>query len=671
MILDLTFPRFITCAFLLCIVSLVACVPPSEERFEGIVIDLNDAATQRIYELQNSRNIDSLMSYLRHQNPSYRYQAARAFGSFAELPGNTQAALLENLEDRYELVRSAAAFALGQSGDKSIVNSLAASFDTLGEMAEFNATVLAAIGKLGGEKEQAQVANITTYRPQDTLLRASQVWSLFYQARNGNRTAKGDSIIAERLLNVASPQQVQQAAAFYFQRFPLALTAEQEGLFRARFRSATNPDVLMAIARCLGESKVPESRVSLLRNLKVQEDWRVRVEIIKALGGYAYALVRPDVLERLSDEHPLVRKQAVNFLLEHGDATDAAYYHRFGKDSTRLDIRYQLYGAANRHLPLYLTDYRGRINFDLQQAFAATQDVYEKAQILRSLGEFPWNYRTINDLYREASSPVVRSAAAEALYKISSREDFRAFFRGSANRVRLDLAGFFQEMITSLSVGPAYYAASAISDLPDEYRPLYPDQTWLRSALKAFKLPKEIEAYYAVDAARAALAGEAKPKPQQPNSDARPIDWNVLGEGGQDVQVRTSSGRFSLRMLPEVAPATVTSFLQLAEKGYYDGKVFHRVVPNFVAQGGGPLGDGFGSEDFIVRTETPDINWDRPGLVGMASAGRDTEGVQFFITHRGTPHLNGNYTIFAEVTEGQEVVDQLTVGAKIETIIVR
>ena len=105
--------------------------------------------------------------------------------------------------------------------------------------------------------------------------------------------------------------------------------------------------------------------------------------------------------------------------------------------------------------------------------------------------------------------------------------------------------------------------------------------------------------------------------------------------------------------------------------GYYDGKVFHRVVPNFVAQGGGPLGDGFGSESYAIRTETPGIRWDRAGLVGMASAGKDTEGVQFFITHRPTPHLDGNYTIFGQVTEGQDVVDRITVGTVIEEVTIR
>ena len=153
---------------------------------------------------------------------------------------------------------------------------------------------------------------------------------------------------------------------------------------------------------------------------------------------------------------------------------------------------------------------------------------------------------------------------------------------------------------------------------------------------------------------------------------ARAIDWGIIGtDSGQEVVVRLPGGRVVLKLWPDLAPATVSSFLELVSAGYYDGKVFHRVVPNFVAQGGGPLGDGYGSEEFSLRTETPGVRYDRPGLIGMASAGKDTEGVQFFITHRPTPHLDGNYTIFGEVTEGQEVLDGVTVGTVIERIELR
>ncbi len=665
----LRFFSFIAICSLL--IALCACIPPGEKEPVGVVVDLNDATTQRIYDYQNDRNVDSLLRFLADDNPSYRYLAARAFGSYPELPAGVLDSLLRTLQDENELVRSAAAYTLGAVGDASLVPSLAAAFDTSARMNTHNATLLAAIGKVGGDETQRQITAISTYRRQDTLLRAGRAWGLFYFARRGVRTVEGDSLIVNTLLDDTSPADVLKPAAYYAQRFPFRPAPEQVPALRAAFRNAPDPDVTMAMARLLGKSAAPEARITLARALAAHPDWRVRVEILQSLADFDYALTRGALLEALRDDHPLVRKQAANLLIDKGAADEATAYHRLAKDSLLQDVQFELYAAANRHLPAYLTDFRGRINYDLLRAYQQKKEVYERAAIIGAMGEYPWNYRTIYDLYTEAESPVTRTAAAQALRVIANRDDFDGYFQGSADRVRRELANYFQAIIESRRVGPAYFAANAITASVERYRPLYPDVSWLGEALGGFELPKEIEAYYAVAAARAALIGDPPPKPTPPRKGALDIDWKLLAESGEVAVIRTSAGKFSLRLLPEVAPATVTNFIQLVQSGYYEGKVFHRVVPNFVAQGGGPLGDGFGAEGYIVRTETPGIRWDRPGLVGMASAGRDTEGVQFFLTHRATPHLNGEYTIFAEVTDGQEVVDRLTVGTRVESIILR
>ena len=97
-------------------------------------------------------------------------------------------------------------------------------------------------------------------------------------------------------------------------------------------------------------------------------------------------------------------------------------------------------------------------------------------------------------------------------------------------------------------------------------------------------------------------------------------------------------------------------------------KTFHRVVPNFVAQGGCPRGDGWGSTNKLIRSEFSPLKYDNEGWVGMASAGKDTETCQFFVTHSPTPHLDGRYTIFAKVIDGMDIVQQLVIGDKIKNI---
>jgi cyclophilin family peptidyl-prolyl cis-trans isomerase len=129
----------------------------------------------------------------------------------------------------------------------------------------------------------------------------------------------------------------------------------------------------------------------------------------------------------------------------------------------------------------------------------------------------------------------------------------------------------------------------------------------------------------------------------------------------------TTQGKIVFELHVEDAPGTVAGFVQLARQGFYTDKYIHRVIPNFVAQGGCPRGDGMGSTDYTLRSEFR-LHSYSTGTVGMASAGPDTESCQWFITHIPTPHLEGRYTIFAHVVEGLEHVDKLTIGDRILSV---
>ncbi len=146
-------------------------------------------------------------------------------------------------------------------------------------------------------------------------------------------------------------------------------------------------------------------------------------------------------------------------------------------------------------------------------------------------------------------------------------------------------------------------------------------------------------------------------------------DWPALESIARDqgATIRTNKGVVKLRLLRDEAPFTVLSFVKLIKKKFYDGLSFHRVVPNFVVQGGDPRGDGWGGPGYAIRSEFSLRTYTR-GSLGMASAGKDTEGCQFFFTHLPTPHLDGRYTIFATVSKGLEIVDRLQVGDTIVSI---
>jgi cyclophilin family peptidyl-prolyl cis-trans isomerase len=121
-----------------------------------------------------------------------------------------------------------------------------------------------------------------------------------------------------------------------------------------------------------------------------------------------------------------------------------------------------------------------------------------------------------------------------------------------------------------------------------------------------------------------------------------------------------NEGEFVIELYPQKAPLTVNSFVFLAQQGYFDGVSFHRVLDGFMAQGGDPTGTGQGGPGYQFVNEDNDLSFDKPGVVAMANAGRDTNGSQFFITFDKAEHLNGDYTIFGQVIDGMDVVNRLT-----------
>lgn len=214
----------------------------------------------------------------------------------------------------------------------------------------------------------------------------------------------------------------------------------------------------------------------------------------------------------------------------------------------------------------------------------------------------------------------------------------------------------------------------------------------IREGLSAFRLPEDIEVFQAfgslfyerfrqvaeasawIDSLAAedypplnrslAEAGWDVEMPEAPSVEFREIGWERLWEMGRHPvwELRTDKGIIAVRMDLLGAPATVSAVDSLTMSGAYNGIPFHRVVPNFVIQGGDvERADGLGGPDFVIPTEGSERAFGR-GAVGIASAGTDTEGSQYFIMHQWSPHLNGSYTRFGEVVEGMGVVDRITVG---------
>lgn len=150
-----------------------------------------------------------------------------------------------------------------------------------------------------------------------------------------------------------------------------------------------------------------------------------------------------------------------------------------------------------------------------------------------------------------------------------------------------------------------------------------------------------------------------------------PPEMQIDTDATYEATIDTDKGTITLELYPEHAPKTVNNFVFLAEEGFYDGVAFHRVIDNFMVQGGDPTGTGRGGPGYTFEDELKGnpLTHER-GVLSMANAGPNTNGSQFFITHARQPHLDGRHTVFGKVTDGMDVVDSIEKGDAMQSVTV-
>ena len=148
-----------------------------------------------------------------------------------------------------------------------------------------------------------------------------------------------------------------------------------------------------------------------------------------------------------------------------------------------------------------------------------------------------------------------------------------------------------------------------------------------------------------------------------PNRYSKPFDMQIDSKKNYTATIETNRGIIVVDLFALQTPRTVNNFVSLARDGYYDGITFHRVIPDFMVQGGDPTGTGRGGPGYTFKDEfDPKLKHDKPGVLSMANAGANTNGSQFFITHVPTPWLDGKHSVFGQVVKGQDVVNKIEQG---------
>jgi cyclophilin family peptidyl-prolyl cis-trans isomerase/HEAT repeat protein len=579
------------------------------------------------------------------------------------------------LRDPVSDVRIAAAFALGQTGSKLAEPHLVAGFaqgDSMSQQQRYNAVVLEAVGKCGTANTLKNIAAVTTYQPTDTLLLQGQCRAIYRFGVRKITDPSATELMVKYCADENIPEAARLMAAHYLARTEgVAPDSAQAVRLAVAFVRAQSPEVRMAIAKGLGKSQTGPAFRLLSSTISTETDWRVKCNIINALAKFDYDTVRQLVIPAITDANVHVSRTASEYFIANGRAKDGDYYWRIARNNGALPWQSQvaLYHASNKWLASReAQESKDYINFRLREIYQNSNNPYEQAACLRGLSEFVWQYNWIYEKGRGAAHPAIKSAAAEALRTICERPDFYSAFGEGSKDARRNLYYYLRELIATGDPGIISEASAALAVDALNYKSLRDSARVdnLNEILGRLKMPRDVEAYQALQKTIAYFAELPPPVQAKPGFN-HPIEWAsfALIKPETRAKVETSKGTFEVGFYPEWAPGSVLNFINLAKDGFFDNKNFHRVVPNFVVQGGCPRGDGYGALDYTIRTEIGPVWYDEPGMVGMASAGNDTEGTQWFVTHSPTPHLDGRYTIFGKVKTGLDVVHQLQVGDKI------
>lgn len=608
------------------------CTPVTKNKYA-------DPELIKISSLKDRRETDSLVVYLIDKNPHYRAEAAMALASVQDTAASLQLGSTL-LEDPYLQARINSAFALGQTGGYASVNGLIPALSDTSSAVVFE--VLQALGKVVTTTDLTSLVN---FPATDSLMHQGQIWGFYFAGMRGV-TNKEMIARAEIYLSSTYSDNTRLGAAHFFNRASNLNKIPAEILTQTALVD-NNPEVRMAALSSLRKVDFHLISEAMRKILMNEPDYRVRVNAARVVAAKADLKNEDLVLKALRDSNEHVAIAAAEALK--ADFSLQEDLLKLTRNSKSARVQYTLYKK--------MISYNTELSNEIKNLYQSASSNYQRAGLLSALSEDLSSYDFLFDEINNSSIPVIKTTAAQSLISINRNPNFTA-------DMKVDFAKRYQSAMMSGDMGVIAIIATALADSVLNYKEVINDYSFLYEVRKKLVLPRDFEALQPLENAIAHFEGNKKSNPQ--NEYNHPIDWDIIKliSKDQKVVIKTTQGEIVLKLLVDEAPGSVANFVSLLNKNYFDNKFVHRVVPNFVIQTGCNRGDGFGSEDYSIRSEFS-LRRYREGSVGMASAGKDTEGTQWFITHSSTPHLDGRYTIFATVESGMEVVHKIQVGDQI------
>lgn len=624
--------------------------------------------------------------------------------------------------DAEENVRAMAAFALGETEAAAGAAALSDVAEKAKETSEVRARALEALGKIvaalpKADEVRGQALGQIILKTLDNELKRvpkpSRAVVLLGLTAALRARPTGAGLIVAKFLSSGDARVRADAAN------TLARLRAKDGLeqLRALLSNDADPVVRANAARVLGAAEDVAALDALTARVSNDVDERVRVSSIRALASLKDARAAAPLIQRANvlmppfrgaraggSEHPREQNELLEIatslsrlLANTSDERAVAWLRAFRETETAAP---EVEVAFARIAPfVYLRE----------TPFGKLADERVRAEMMRDwrrVSALAQALSEISGISAEAAGSGIVSLQADAQIILRSWVDDSSLPAQSAPDVLRALAAFkagelgqvLRKQMNAKDVIVRATAAELLGELPSDeantrtLAEALPASTRdelndaalsILDSLAKQKTPAANEAIKtmldsqdhlvrrrAVTHLKANGAGDFSQRTQLIQPRNSPADYaRALARLGKSVRavVNTDKGAFTIELLPDDAPLNVDNFVQLAQSNYFNNIIFHRVVPNFVVQGGDPRGDGNGGPGYQIRCEINEVPYER-GAVGMALSGKDTGGSQWFVTHSPQPHLDGGYTVFGRVVSGMEVVDQIARGDRIKSI---
>lgn len=633
--------------------------PESDGPAEGNIY--NDLTLRNIYELRCEENSAELIKYFSDNLPQYRKAAVLAVGSMRDSMSTVAAASL--LTDEDEEVREAAVFAVGQIGHKAGEKYLLEYLKKDNEPS-VQAAILEALGKCGGEKSLEAIERVRILHSDNDLV-LGEIKGFCFLAKRGifsvNGTQKAINILCDSSLH----EKIREVSSEYFAvcntDFSL-YTDEFIKVYKSVEYVPTKENIANALGKCHNERAF-----NFLKNIIEDEktDYRVTLSAIKALENYPYADCKELILRQLNSFDEKISSYAACYLLNKGIKADSSLYLELSRDVAGWQTRTCLLATALKY-----SSFKKNIAKSIQSGFEASQSIYEKAALLRSLETDISSYGFVENQTFYSDNQLLMVEGLKTIIKMYENPEFEKYAKFqklmTGENVIEDFAMIFKKAVQNGNSQMVALAAEAIAS-HEEIAGSYINTYFLNQALSNCILPQDADTYIVLIDAIKKVTGQIIKPVSSPITGV--LDWDYICriKPGEKIVISTKKGDITLKTDVNTSPIAVSNFLKLVDQKYFDNSSFTNISTSYLENKGSISGFDE-TQSFMIPSELTNTVFEEGTTALFTTALNTSNATQWFIMLTSKSVFDGTSPVIATVTDGMDCVHSLNTGDNIISI---